>query len=190
MSIPTLYATLTSGLLLFLLCPTQRLSPTARALLLLAAIPLVTVPIGNVSITVAVRAAVGDLSIFTFCWLACSAAERIRPGCTPLTRGNQRLFAAGIILAAGAFLYPAGMGLIQWDPYRLGYQLSLVGASLAVVLAAYYLRQVFTLLTVSLCLAAYALQLLESTNLWDYLIDPAITVYALVLVLRRALRRG
>ena len=189
MATSTFYASLSAGLVMFLLCPTRRLSPPLRGLLLAAVLALVTLPIGEFSFAVAWRGAAGDLSIITLCWLVCAATDRIRPGSTPLADDRQRLFAAAAIVAAAVFLYPAGMGLSQWDPYRLGYGFSLLGATLAVAVAAYYLRQQFTLLALAAALGGYALLALESRNLWDYLIDPAIAFYALAVLVRGASRK-
>lgn len=182
---PTMiYATISCGLLVFLCCPTSKLSTRLRLGLLILALVVVTMPPTGFNLTLALRGTVGDLSIFTTFWLLSSAAERIRPGCTAL-RADQRRFAAGTVLLTAMILYPTAMGLTQYDVYRLGYGMGLVIACLAAVFLFAYLGQIFTATALTAALAAYALRLLESSNFWDYLIDPCLVVYAIIVLIRR-----
>ena len=106
--------------------------------------------------------------------------------CLPLFRGaphrfNSRekipVFAA--VLAAAGFLYPMALGLGDWDPYRLGW--GQPGMWIGLLILAFVcwlngLRLLPALIAVSLL--AWTAGLLESGNLWDYLLDPWLTLAA------------
>lgn len=172
------YAIGFSGLLLLLLCPVGRLAPNTRIALLIAGWIIVAIELNGVSLTMALRGITGDLSIFSVYWLACAAAARIsnKPALIPARQVYTALATVGI---GALILYPATLGLSQWDPYRLGYGMSLpLGCGLIIALL-FVLEQRFTAMAMSLALLAYALRLLESENLWDYLLDPWLTGYAL-----------
>jgi len=176
--ITSAYAIGFSGLLLFLLCPIRRLAPVTRIALLIASWVVVAIEINGVSLTMAVRGITGDLSIFSVYWLACIAAARIS---NQLAAPPERqVFAALTTVAIGALiLYPATLGLSQWDPYRLGYNMSLSLSCAPLIVLLFIYDKRFTAMAMSLALFAYALRLLESENLWDYLLDPWLTGYAL-----------
>ncbi len=85
---------------------------------------------------------------------------------------------SGLVL--GLFLYPSALNLVPFDLYSLGW-----GSSL--LLAVLFLLTVFLILTgnrtgyvLAACVAAYALRLLESDNLWDYLADPFLLAWCLI----------
>lgn len=84
---------------------------------------------------------------------------------------------AGIFgVAAGLAVYPAALGLGAWDPYELGWRSSLpmiAAAIVAVVLIARRDAFGIVLLVAGLC---WQLDLLESENAWDYLVDPIYVV--------------
>lgn len=79
-------------------------------------------------------------------------------------------------LTAGAVLYPMALGLGRWDPYAAGWGFSWLFVllfSLTVVLLV--MKNHFAVVLMAVILA-YNLRLLESTNLWDYLVDPFLVV--------------
>jgi hypothetical protein len=83
-------------------------------------------------------------------------------------------------LIAGAALYPMALGLGQWDPYGAGWGFSwlfVLVFSLTVILLAMKNRFAMVL---TAAILAYDLRLLESTNLWDYLIDPLLVVVSCI----------
>ncbi len=89
-----------------------------------------------------------------------------------------------LVAAAAVFLYPFALGLTPFDPYALGYgSVGLVTALLLVTLAAWYARLNLVVLVVIAAALAYLAGAYESRNLWDYLIDPLVSMYALVWLL-------
>jgi hypothetical protein len=88
--------------------------------------------------------------------------------------------------AISLVLYPATLGLTYLDPYRLGYAPRLLLAVAGTLTLALLWRRHY-LATAMLCVATlgFTLELKESTNYWDYLIDPALGIFCLVVLLRR-----
>jgi hypothetical protein len=68
----------------------------------------------------------------------------------------------------------------MFDPYTLGFSAVGLPAAIIALAAVCAWRRYWLLTTVSiLSLAAYGIGLLESSNAWDYLIDPLLWLYAL-----------
>jgi MFS family permease len=75
-------------------------------------------------------------------------------------------------LTAGLALYPMALGLGGFDPYVLGWGFSWLFAFLAMVTIALLLMKNRFAVVLIACILGYDLNLLESANLWDYLVDP------------------
>jgi hypothetical protein len=80
-------------------------------------------------------------------------------------------------LIAGIMLYPMALGSGGFDPYELGWGFSWLFPLLMAFTILLLLRKNRFGIVMAACIFAYDFQLLESPNLWDYLIDP---VYVLV----------
>ncbi len=144
-----------------------------RLFLLAAGAALLMVPIRGIRLLGYARGVAGDLSITSILLLASAAVA-------PKLLDRQELRAlAAFVLFGALILYPMTLGLSALDPYALGYpgqvRGALIGLSL-VSLGAWFRGRILLLLSLLLGLAAYRLELLESTNLWDYLLDPWLTV--------------
>jgi len=129
-----------------------------------------------------VRGLINDLSITTLVFLS---YYLIHPN-TPNNNQSQPTFY--IVAIAGIIFYPMALGLGPVDSYSWGFLTTsshFFNSLLFVALIASLLFWAFikgnTLLLVSLVLALFSFQLglLESKNLWDYLIDPILFIYAL-----------
>lgn len=136
-----------------------------------------------------VRGISSDLSISLVAIACLGIYQRLRG--IPLTAQRERM-ALSIVFAAGAvFLYPLALGWGDWDAYRLGWgSPAFWAALLALSLACWAggLRLLPTL--VALALLAWVAGALESTNLWDYLIDPWLAVAAIFQCVKFAVSRG
>jgi len=179
---------LTFALPLFLALPSARLSVAMRGALLLTLLGLALVPFGGVSPSTYVRSVFDDLALTTTLALLLGTAVRMgwmqRPAEAELT-GLLWIF-----LGMTLVLYPATLGLTYVDPYRLGYApraMLLVTGALTLVL----LWRRHYLATAMLCVAtlAFTLDLKASTNYWDYLIDPGLGIFCIVVLVRRHWRR-
>ncbi len=75
-------------------------------------------------------------------------------------------------LTAGLALYPMALGLGRLDPYEFGWSFSWLFVLLMVItVILLFTKNRFGIVLVA-CILGYDLQLLESPNLWDYLVDP------------------
>ncbi len=160
----------------------RRLPIRARYAVMLAAALAVFVPIGDLSVAACVRGVTGDLSVTTLV-LAGAACLAQLTGRMPIGQRDLRALFSLLVLAA-LFLYPFALGWTRFDPYALGYGSSeFLTALLLIALAAWWARLYVIVLIVIAAALAYLAGGYESRNLWDYLIDPLASVYALVRLL-------
>lgn len=162
----------------------QRLDGKRRALLVGLGYVVVMFPVAGWSLTVWLRGMVGDLSITSM--LLLSAAVYARLFKTELKwDARERSALLGLLAVLALLLYPFALGLGTLDPYRSGY--GGVGLLLMLALLALWLmRRNFYLLPLVFALAAtsWSFNMLESTNLWDYLIDAPLAIYALWMTIK------
>ncbi|MBU3551454.1 hypothetical protein [Polynucleobacter sp. MWH-Berg-3C6] len=118
-----------------------------------------------------VRGVVGDLSVVTMLLLWASLLLTGKPA--PLA------FKFAIALIAICF-YPLALGLGMIDPYAWGY------GSIAFFIAVLFFALVCGLANwskgvwiIAIAILAWAAHWHESTNLWDYLLDPFLAIWAL-----------
>ncbi len=166
----------------------QRLSLRARIAAMLAAGLAVFVPVGELSVAGYVRGVTGDVSMTTLV-LAAAACMAQLTGRAPIGPRDRRAL-LWLVAAGAVFLYPFALGLTPFDPYALGFgSVGFVTTLLLVTLAAWYARFNLIVLIVIVAALAYLGGGYESRNLWDYLIDPLVSVYALVSLLAGVCRR-
>jgi hypothetical protein len=153
--------------------------PLQRAAVLGAAIVLVSIPLWGLSLAGFVRGITGDLSIATLVLLAL-ALVRTLSGRTLVDDANRLLMLRAIAIAAVLF-YPLALGFSTFDPYRLGYgNLWFMAALLGLAVWSVLRYSTFFALCIALAVAAWSAGWYESPNLWDYLLDPWLAIYAIV----------
>jgi len=90
---------------------------------------------------------------------------------------------------SGLLLYPLAGGLTMFDPYRLGFAgspgsillpLYLMGWAIVCLLRGWYLL----LLLIASAVLCFYLKILPSLNLWDYVLDPLVVIYSLLMLLK------
>jgi hypothetical protein len=136
-------------------------------------------PVSGLSVAQWLRSVVGDLSMFTLLVFLNILAQRLfqRNFMTPDSRKKLLLGVAMV----GVVFYPLALGVSSFDPYRLGYSPVFMAALLCLASIIAWLRAHRELAIILLLpLLAYNLRVLESVNLWDYLLDPILLVYAVV----------
>lgn len=91
---------------------------------------------------------------------------------------------------AALLLYPTALGWGDWDAYNLGWG-STAGVAVLSLLMLFCFWRRFRLLPLLMAAAllAWSIGLLESTNLWDYLIDPWIACVSIGVALKAGLGR-
>jgi len=167
----------------------RRFSIHARIALMLGAALAAFVPIGDLSIAAYVRGVTGDLSVTTLVLAGAACVAQLTGRTAIAPRDLRALF--WLVAFGSAFLYPFALGWTRFDPYALGYgSVGFVSALLLVTLAAWRFRQNVVVLIVIAAALAYLAGAYESRNLWDYLIDPVVSLYAIVCLLAAALDRA
>ena len=141
---------------------------------------LLWIPLGeaNIPVVAYVRGITADLSItlmalavwrigqFAFGWRASSRQEQV----TVMTA----------VAVAALFLYPMALGWGDWDAYRPGWGSWGMLLALLVLCAVCWAKGLWVLpALVALALLAWTFGLMESGNLWDYLLDPWLSLFAL-----------
>jgi hypothetical protein len=156
--------------------------PGALALLVLL------IPIGGIVVARWVASASAGFSVPLMGVLAIAAWERAyaRPATERRDRDAAWIFGA----VGGLVLYPFALGVGSIDPYEWGWHVSPLFAAIGVLTGGLiWTRNRFGILLL-LAVVAFHLRLLESTNYWDYLIDPVYWFASLVVLGTRALSRG
>ena len=115
----------------------------------------------------------------TLVTLACLALFRSVSG-FPAIEKREQLAVFAAVAAAALFLYPLALGWGDWDAYRLGWGAPGMWVALLLVSLVCWLQGLRLLpMLVALALLAWTAGLLESTNLWDYLLDPWLAIIAI-----------
>jgi hypothetical protein len=123
-----------------------------------------------------VRGATGDLSILSLLFLWSSLLPEARP--VPL------VFKVLLALIALIF-YPFALGVGMIDPYAWGYgHLALLIGVLLVALVCGLCNWIKGVWIIGFAIIAWAVQWHESANLWDYLLDPFLAIWALVAIIK------
>ncbi|OIR08855.1 hypothetical protein GALL_88490 [mine drainage metagenome] len=159
-----------------------------RAGVLGAAIVVVSIPLWGVTAAGFVRGMTGDLSISTLVLLALGVVRSFSGRAMFADQDRHAMLRA--VLIAAVLFYPLALGLGMFDPYRLGYgNLWFMAVLLGLAVWSGLRYSMLLALCVALAVAAWSAGWYESPNLWDYLLDPWLAVYALGVQLRTGLSR-
>lgn len=151
----------------------------------------VTVPVAGSNAWLWINGAVGELSLVTLILLT-GFIMRSLVGWN-LIEPRTRIYLYFLVLLTGSMLYPATLGLSQFDPYTLGYGLELSLLLLSLSILYWIFKQQQLALILLLVTAARETGLLSSPNTWDYLIDPLLWLLSpviLIIIFIGGLRRS
>ena len=172
---------------LLLLPGVTRLAKPHLARLLGAMFVLMLIPFHEIPLAAYVRGVTGDLSITTLIllWYAL-----LQPWCVCIRADAKHHFALLILITLAALaLYPMALGVGAFDPYRLGYgNAQFSAALLALALAAWFRKSTLIVLCIAFATLAWTAGWYESDNLWDYLLDPFVSIYALTTITIRGMK--
>ena len=168
-----------------LLPATRRLEKQQRAMLSVVVFVLALIPFGGLPISAYVRGATGDLSITTLVLLCTAWLNSGKDSSTfaPVwSKGRDTLLL--LITLVALLFYPMALGAGLLDPYRIGYGEPLfIVVLLLLALVAWFKESLLVVLCIALSVLAWASGWYESNNLWDYMLDPFLAVYALWVVI-------
>ena len=166
----------------------ERVRASTIALVLIAS----WTPVQGLPLAGYLRGLVGDLSATTMLLLAMRLWS-VACGRRLLDENERTLWFVLIALAA-IFLYPMALGLGGYDPYALGFgSPGFCAILLGITLLAGWMHRHWIMLGILASVTAWLAGLLESRNIWDYLIDPVlagIAVFSLACQGWVHLRRG
>lgn len=148
-----------------------------RLIVMLIAFGCSLLPIAGTDVAGYALGHFGTLSVtsLVLLWLTANKVTVFEP-----TNRDRRPHARPICIALlGVILYPAALGFLPIDFYLIGYNLyfawTVLGLSLFAMVGGFNLLA--TCCAISVC--CWKLQLHESTNLFDYLIDPWVWFYSI-----------
>jgi hypothetical protein len=141
-------------------------------------------PIGQLTLMQHWASFCGHLSLTLIAWSLLRWWAR-----KPLVNVTDR-WALLLVLIDLMLFFVLAMGVSAFDPYRVGFTQPYAVVIVTVVFAAVslLLRYYHTAITMVIALFAYALNLLPSDNLWDYLFDPILLLVVLTQTLSVWLR--
>lgn len=124
-----------------------------------------------------VRGVTGELSVITMMLILFTWSSW--PSCR-LSNTTPILIALLSIL-----FYPFALGFTMFDPYGWGYGSAIfVSIVMVVALVLFFAKQSWEALIISLAVIAWSIHWHESNNLWDYLLDPFLAIWAITLSIR------
>lgn len=124
-----------------------------------------------------IRGVTGDLSVISmmlilFTWSSWSSYRL--SSTTPL-----------VIALLSILFYPFALGFTMFDPYAWGYgSIIFVSSVMVVAFLLFFAKQSWEALMVSLAVIAWSIHWHESANLWDYLFDPFLAIWAIIISIR------
>ena len=135
-----------------------------------------------------IRGVSSDLSI-TLVVLACLGLRQRLSG-RRVEHSREHTAVLAVVAVAALFLYPLALGWGDWDAYRPGWGAPGMWAALLFISLLAWARGLRLLPTlVGLALLAWTAGVLESTNLWDYLMDPWLAVFSIFHCVRLGIKK-
>ena len=178
---------LLTGLSMALLCvafattllPANKLPLAARVVVMAGIALLVMLPLSDYPGWYKVRGIFGDSSITALLFYIALVMQQTFSW--KFYRDKELVLLRRLVLVSALLLYPFALGLTQFDSYSLGYANPwMLAALLAITLFCWFRQYYFIATVIAVAVIASSLHLLESRNLWDYLIDPG---FVLILIL-------
>lgn len=123
------------------------------------------------------RGLVSDLSITSVILVCLELRQHCWP--RPDTLPRERLWLGVAVVLAAGVLYPTALGWGDWDAYRLGWgSPHFFAVCVITAFVALSARLQLVPFVIAAGVLAWSAGLLESSNLWDYLLDPWVVVWS------------
>jgi len=187
---------LLTGLAMALLClafatillPLNRLPLVGRMLVIVSITLLVMLPVSDYPGWYYVRSVFGDSSVTALVFYIALILQQHFSW--QLYQENELVLLRRLVLTTALLLYPFALGVTHYDSYSLGYANPwLLGGLLMLTLFCWLVKYYLLAIAITAAVTAYSLQLLESLNLWDYLIDPAFLLIMILTWLRPSVQK-
>ena len=139
---------------------------------------LVPMPGAGIALAGFFRGFMGDLSITLLALSIWSLCHRLFGTAAIVQRELSALLV--VVGTSALLLYPTALGWGDWDAYRLGWgSWWLFSALLAISGFSVWMGLRVLPVLIALALLGWRVGLMESGNLWDYLLDPWLSAFAL-----------
>jgi hypothetical protein len=163
-----------------LLLPVARLALAVRLVLIIGISLLLMLPLAGDPGWYAVRGIFGDSSITALLFYIAFILQQNFSW--QLCRPDELVMLRRLLAVTALLLYPFALGLTRFDSYSLGYANPWLLAILFIMALLFWWRKFYFLaLTLTAVVVAWSLQMLESHNLWDYLLDPVLVLMLVVM---------
>lgn len=181
MSFSLVYSFLTFYLVLAIIVQhnmrTLRNKQLAIGFVILLPLIILAIPINDLPVIYYLRGAFGDLSVVSFALLLSISVRNILNVNILEPRAVDMLCV--FLLIIGLPFYITSLGVGQIDLYSFGYSQITVSMFLIALALLSFLKKQFNLgLLLLLPVVVFKMGLLESNNMWDYLLDPFLFIYA------------
>ena len=132
------------------------------------------------------RGILSDLSVTSVVWAVLYIVQRL--GVATFFQSHEKDVACGALVFAALVLYPTALGWGDWDAYRIGWGSAFLVTGLSLFgFSCFWMGLRLLPLLIAAALMAWSLGVLESGNLWDYLIDPWIACVSIGVLLKLGL---
>ena len=169
----------------------QRSRTTSAKWLTFACFGLLWIPAGEAHLPLLayVRGISSDVSLTLVALAVLLLGQRLL-GWKALAQREYMALSA-LVAAATLLLYPLALGWGDWDAYRPGWGSPGMWAALMAISLLCWLQGLRLVpLLIGLALTGWSLGLMESANLWDYLLDPWLALIAIFQCLRWAAKQA
>jgi len=140
----------------------------------------------GISLTKYLWGVLGSLSTTTMLLLLCFIYQKLFD--KKIVTNKNLNFLMLLVVTGAIVLYPLSLGLYYTDPYLAGYGSFLFILSLFII-CIFALNTYHYPALLCICFAAisYSFEIMESRNLWDYLIDPLLVFFAIFWLAKQSL---
>ena len=144
-------------------------------LMVIALLPVIQ----GLSLAGYLRGYLGDLSVTTLLLLTIVLLGKSK------SLVSQRHDLLVLVAVTALIFYPLALGFGLFDPYRLGFgHIGFMVSLLLLSLWCVYQQKNLIVWSICLALLAWTVGWSESNNMWDYLIDPWLSIYAVGAMIR------
>ena len=170
-----------TSLALIFTAASRRKSSTAQAGVLMTAFLAGTIPIGETDLSGQVLPFLGNLSATSVALLLLMIRSH-SPTSAHVWRRREEECSIAIWAGIGSLLIASSLGYIAIDMYGVGYDLTTAWITLAASVAAFMIGYSVFAFCLLCSLLAWQVNANGSTNLWDYLLDPWLTICSVILI--------
>ncbi len=149
----------------------------AISLTLFAPLLILIIPFSGLPVFYYIRGATGELSVITVIILSGVITGKFYN--IEILNKNSTEYFYIVIFVIGLIFYITSLGYGQFDPYGLAYGNLVLPSGLLIFTALLIWKKQYGLaMLLTVPVIAYETGVLESNNIWDYLIDPFLWLYA------------